>query len=82
MRLETEKLEKHFQEMAAELGLSTVELAEGVLAVANTNMEKAIRVISVERGFDPREFILLFLRRRGRHARGLPGQTAQHPQGS
>jgi N-methylhydantoinase A len=35
-----------------------VELAEGILTVANTAMEKAIRVISVERGYDPREFVL------------------------
>lgn len=33
--------------------------AEGVLAVANTNMERALRHISVERGHDPRQFALL-----------------------
>ena len=32
--------------------------AEGILDVANTAMERAIRVISVERGYDPREFTL------------------------
>ena len=58
MTLETEKLETYFSHMAKDLGLSTVELAEGILSVANTAMEKAIRVISVERGFDPREFTL------------------------
>jgi len=58
MTLETEKLEIYFKQMAKDLGLSTVELAEGILSVANTAMEKAIRVISVERGFDPREFTL------------------------
>ena len=36
-----------------------VELAEGVLTIANANMERAIRVISVEKGYDPREFTLL-----------------------
>jgi N-methylhydantoinase A len=58
MRLQADKLEPHFNQMAKHLGLSTVELAEGILSVANTAMEKAIRVISVERGFDPREFTL------------------------
>ncbi len=58
MRLQTDKLEPYFHRMAKDLGLSTVELAEGILSVANTAMEKAIRVISVERGFDPREFTL------------------------
>ncbi|MGH8527496.1 MAG: hydantoinase/oxoprolinase family protein, partial [Gammaproteobacteria bacterium] len=35
------------------------DAAQGVLAVVNTNMERALRRISVERGFDPREFALL-----------------------
>lgn len=35
------------------------EFAEGILAVANAVMEKAIRVISVERGHDPREYVLV-----------------------
>ena len=58
MALDEEKLAAHFDEMATRAGLSPVELAEGVLAVANTAMERAIRVISVERGFDPRNFTL------------------------
>jgi N-methylhydantoinase A len=58
MTLQADKLEPYFTQMAKDLGLSTVELAEGILSVANTAMEKAIRVISVERGFDPREFTL------------------------
>jgi N-methylhydantoinase A len=58
MRLQTDKLEPFFNRMAKDLGLSAGELAEGILSVANTAMEKAIRVISVERGFDPREFTL------------------------
>jgi N-methylhydantoinase A len=38
----------------------TVEgFAEGILAVANAVMEKAIRVISVERGHDPRDYTLV-----------------------
>lgn len=40
--------------------LRTVEaFAQGILDVANATMEKAIRVISVERGFDPREYTLV-----------------------
>lgn len=38
---------------------SVEEFAAGVLRVVETSMEKAIRVISVERGYDPREFILI-----------------------
>jgi N-methylhydantoinase A len=39
--------------------VSPIEAAQGVLAVANTNMERALRRISVERGYDSREFALL-----------------------
>jgi N-methylhydantoinase A len=38
---------------------TVIEAAEGVLSVVNTNMERALRHISVERGHDPRQFALL-----------------------
>jgi N-methylhydantoinase A/oxoprolinase/acetone carboxylase beta subunit len=41
--------------MSAEpLGLSTLEAAEAILKVANSRMAGAIRLVSIERGFDPR----------------------------
>ncbi|MCR4404290.1 MAG: hydantoinase/oxoprolinase family protein [Candidatus Acetothermia bacterium] len=40
------------------LGLGLEEAAEGILTVVEANMERAIRVISVERGHDPRAFVL------------------------
>lgn len=43
----------------AQRRVTTIDAAQSVLAVANTNMERALRLISVERGFDPREFVLL-----------------------
>jgi len=36
-----------------------LDLARGILAVSNSAMEKALRLISVERGHDPREFALI-----------------------
>jgi len=39
--------------------VNVISAAEGVLSVANTNMERALRHISVERGHDPRQFALL-----------------------
>jgi N-methylhydantoinase A len=39
--------------------LSLEEFAAGVIRVVNANMEKAIRVVSIERGYDPREFALV-----------------------
>jgi N-methylhydantoinase A len=45
--------------LGAELGLTAELAALGVVQVANVHMERALRVISVERGHDPREFTLL-----------------------
>ncbi len=58
MKLNTDKLKKSFGEMAAKINMGSNEVAEGILAVANTAMERAIRVISVERGHNPQEFAL------------------------
>jgi N-methylhydantoinase A len=58
MKLQRARLEKFFKQMAKDIGFSSMELAEGILSVANTAMEKAIRVISIEKGYDPREFVL------------------------
>lgn len=45
---------------AARLGLTTpLDLARGILAVSNATMERALRVVSVERGHDPRGFALI-----------------------
>ncbi len=38
---------------------SPTHLARGIVAVANANMERALRVISVARGYDPRDFTLV-----------------------
>jgi N-methylhydantoinase A len=45
--------------VADPLGMSVTEAAQGILDVANANMERALRVVSVERGHDPREFGLV-----------------------
>jgi N-methylhydantoinase A/oxoprolinase/acetone carboxylase beta subunit len=45
--------------LAAQLTLSVPALLEGVIRIANANMVRAIRVVSVQRGFDPRDFALL-----------------------
>jgi N-methylhydantoinase A len=58
MALDENNTRMAVETLSAQLSMDPVELAEGVLAVANTNMERAIRVISVEKGFDPREFTL------------------------
>lgn len=47
------------ERIARPLGMSLNEAARGILRVVNNNMLGAIRVVSVERGLDPREFALL-----------------------
>ena len=45
--------------MARAMGTSPEELAEGILLVADATMERALRVISVERGYDPSAAVLV-----------------------
>ncbi|MFL5907299.1 MAG: hydantoinase/oxoprolinase family protein [Solirubrobacterales bacterium] len=45
--------------LGAELGLDEVETAEGIVRVANQEMVRALRVVTVERGVDPRRYALL-----------------------
>jgi len=59
MPLFPDRLPALFEALGKTCGLTPVEAAEGVVAVAEAAMERAIRVISVERGHDPAEFSLL-----------------------
>lgn len=45
--------------LAKRLGMGVLETANGILDIVTANMAKAIRVISVQRGYDPREYALL-----------------------
>jgi N-methylhydantoinase A len=47
------------REIAKPLGLGVVEAAAGIVAVVNAGMAGALRIVSVERGHDPREFTLV-----------------------
>ncbi|GAF69431.1 unnamed protein product, partial [marine sediment metagenome] len=58
MKIFPGKSRRAIQTLANKIGKSILETAAGVIKVANSNMEKAIRVISIERGFDPRNFAL------------------------
>ena len=59
MSLDTEKPRTHIEKFASHLGISPLQAAGGILKVANAAMERAIKVISVERGFDTRDFTLV-----------------------
>jgi N-methylhydantoinase A len=59
MTLDVDRVQKHMLKFANDLGMSPEEAAEGIIEVANATMERAIRVISIERGYDPRRFALI-----------------------
>jgi N-methylhydantoinase A len=47
------------RELAAELGIGELDAAEGIVRIADQEMVRALRVVTVERGIDPRRFALL-----------------------
>ena len=57
--LDRAAIEGPLSALASKLGASLDDAAEGILAVADTAMEGALRVISVERGHDPVDFALV-----------------------
>ena len=57
--LKRELSENALSTLGDEVDLDAEEVALGVVRVANAEMTRALRVISVERGLDPREFALL-----------------------
>ena len=59
MAIDPKRSEDAIDAVARALGLDRTAAAEGILRVANANMERAIRVVSIERGHDPREFALV-----------------------
>jgi N-methylhydantoinase A len=59
IRLQLRQAEAALSGLAAELGLAPLEAALGVIRVADAEMTRALRAISVERGLDPREFALV-----------------------
>ena len=59
MTIESERAAAAVGLIAARLKIDLAEAAAGILRVANANMERAIRIVSVERGHDPRDFALV-----------------------
>ena len=57
--LELEGLKEAVAELSGALERSPEEAALGIISVANTAMERALRVISVDRGHDPRNSLLV-----------------------
>jgi N-methylhydantoinase A len=59
MRLFPARADRAIAGLARAMKSDAVTAARGVIRVVNANMERALRVITVERGFDPRDFTLM-----------------------
>ena len=58
-QLHPELAEEAIATITRKLGFTTVDAARGIIEISNANMVGAIRLISVQRGFDPRDFVLV-----------------------
>ena len=58
MRLEPSLAEVALASLSSQAGMSTVDLASSIVEIANENMASAIKMVSLERGLDPRRFAL------------------------
>jgi len=52
-------IEAAFSHLGRSLGLSAQEAARGVIRIANNNMVNALKLVSINRGYDPRDFTLV-----------------------
>jgi len=59
MHLDAARAAAAVDSIARALKITRIAAAQGILRVANANMERAIRLVSVERGYDPRDFALV-----------------------
>ena len=59
MTLDVEGSTKAVAKIGEAIGLETEAAAEGMLAIVNENMAGALRLVSVQRGYDPRDFALV-----------------------
>jgi N-methylhydantoinase A len=59
VRLDRDQAEAALGRVGAQVGLDSEETARGIVRVADAEMVRALRVISIERGLDPRELTLV-----------------------
>ncbi len=60
IKLNIERTERSLvEQIASKLELSLTEAAAGMFRIINSNMAQGVRQVSVERGYDPREFLII-----------------------
>ncbi len=77
IELDADAAHKAIQERCADaLKLDVVEAANGIVEIANSAMVNALRLVSVQRGYDPRDFVLMGFGGAGPvHANRLAAET-------
>lgn len=58
IKLDKDRAAKAIQPIAQQLGLTLYETALGIIKIINTHMARAIARVSLEKGYDPRDFVL------------------------
>ena len=75
MDADMEAVDRALGEVAGELGVERIEAARGIVRLANNNMINALKLVSLNRGYDPRDFTLVaFGGGGGMHAVALAGE--------
>ncbi|MBV8430637.1 MAG: hydantoinase/oxoprolinase family protein [Solirubrobacterales bacterium] len=59
VKLDRQAAEQAISDLASELDMEPLDCAEGIRRIAGTEMVRALRVVTVERGIDPRRYALL-----------------------
>lgn len=59
MEISQEAAERAVQTIADSMGLTLKQAAEGIVKIVNENMFGALRLVSIEKGYDPRDFALM-----------------------
>lgn len=59
IKADMDSIAKAFQDLSKRLGMSMEELSRGAIRIANNNMINALKLVSVNRGYDPRDFTLV-----------------------
>jgi len=59
MKLDYDRAHNALTQLGIKIGLNALQTARGVIDVVNAHMERALRLVSIERGYDSEEFFLL-----------------------
>jgi len=80
MAIDRDAAERAVQQIADAMGIGLMEAAEGIIKIVDESMFGALRVVSVEQGYDPREFALVGFGGAGPlHANALGRLTGSWP---